>query len=332
MRMAEYIEAEMASPQAQTTRWELYRILAEPVRLRLLALAAAEELTIGELAELIDENQPNVSRHLAPLHQAGLVLVRKQGTRALVRIAEAAAADPVVADALTSGRALADADGSLARIGDVLRERDRVAQEFFAQRAATDDVDETNDATSAYVAALARLLPERKLAVDAGTGDGELLSVLAPAFERVIAVDRSEAQLDRARARVAKKKLTNVKLMKCELGAAELKSEVGDGADVVFASRLLHHAPRPVDLLKQLAKLTKKGGAVLVLDYARHDDEKMRDEADLWLGFEPAELRALAKDAGLEEAEVTKIPAAWCGKGKDSHLPWQVMTARKRNK
>lgn len=325
----------VAVPQAQTSRWELYRILGEPVRLRLLALASEEELTIGELAGLLDENQPNVSRHLAPLRQAGLVLVRKQGTRALVRIAEAAAADPVVADALASGRSLAEADGSLARIGDVLGERDRVAQEFFAQRGTTgngDDLGESNDATTAYVAALARLLPERKLAIDAGTGDGELLSVLAPAFERVIAVDRSEAQLDRARARVAKKKLANVKLMKCELGAAELKSEVGEGADVVFASRLLHHAPRPVDLLKQLAKLTKKGGAVLVLDYARHDDEKMRDEADLWLGFEPAELRALAKDAGLEEAEVTKIPAAWCGKGKDSHLPWQVMTARKRNK
>jgi ArsR family transcriptional regulator len=320
----------ISSPQAQTTRWELYRILAEPVRLRMLALAAEEELTIGELAGLLDENQPNVSRHLAPLRQAGLVLVRKQGTRALVRIAEAATADPVVADALASGRALAEADGSLARIGDVLRERDRLAQEFFAQRPPTDRLEDTPDATSAYVAALARLLPERKLAIDAGTGDGELLSVLAPAFERVIAVDRSEAQLVRARARVTKRKLTNVTLMKCELGAVELKSEVGEGADVVFASRLLHHAPRPLDLLRQLARLTRKGGAVLVLDYARHDDESMRDEADLWLGFEPAELRALAKDAGLEGAEVTKIPAAWCGKGKDSHLPWQVMTARKK--
>ena len=77
---------------------------------------------------------------------------------------------------------------------------------------------------------------------------------------------------------------------------------------------------------------------MLVLDYARHDDESMRDEADLWLGFEPEELRALAKDAELEDVEVVKLPAAWCGKGKDSHLPWQVMIARraqtkqKRNK
>jgi len=320
----------LAGPQAQTTRWELYRILAEPVRLRLLALAAEEELTIGELAELLDENQPNVSRHLAPLKQAGLVLVRRQGTRALVRMSEAAAADPVVADALASGRALAEADGSLAKIGHVLRERDRVAQEFFAQRPSNADVGERDDATTAYVAALARLLPHRALAVDAGTGDGALLDVLAPAFEHVIAVDRSEAQLDRARERVKRRKLSNVKLLKSELGAAELRAEVGEGADVVFASRLLHHAPRPVDLLRQLAKLARKGGAVLVLDYARHDDESMRDEADLWLGFEPAELRRLAKDAGLEDAEVVKIPAAWCGKGKDSHLPWQVMIGRKK--
>lgn len=313
---------------AQTTRWELYRILAEPVRLRLLALAAEEELSIGELAELVGESQPNVSRHLTPLRQAGLVLVRKQGTRALVRIAEAAAADPVVADALASGRALAEADGSLARIGDVLRERDRVAQEFFAQRAGA--VEDASDASIAYVAALARLLPERALAIDAGTGDGGLLEVLAPSFDRVIAVDRSDAQLERARGRVARRKLSNVKLMKCELGASELRREVGEGADVVFASRLLHHAPRPLDLLRQLASLARPGGAVLVLDYARHDDESMRDEADLWLGFDAAELRALAKDAGLDGAEVTKLPSAWCGKGKDSHLPWQVMTARKK--
>ncbi len=319
-----------AATQTPTTRWELYRILAEPVRLRLLALAAEEELTIGELAELMGENQPNVSRHLGPLKQAGLVLVRRQGTRALVRMSEAAAADPVVADALASGRVLAEADGSLAKIGDVLRERDRVAQEFFAQRGAAPEVAEASDATTAYVAALARLLPARRLAVDAGTGDGSLLVVLAPAFEHVIAVDRSDAQLERARTRVAKKKLSNVKLLKSELGAPELVREVGEGADVVFASRLLHHAPRPLDLLRQLARLTRSGGSVLVLDYARHDDESMRDEADLWLGFEASELRALAKDAGLEDAEVIKLPSAWCGKGKDSHLPWQVLIARKK--
>lgn len=316
---------------APHARWELYRVLSEPVRLRLLALAAEEELAIGELAGLLGESQPNASRHVAPLRQAGLVLVRREGTRSLVRLAEAAAADPVVADALASGRTLCEADGTLSKVAEVLRERDRVAREFFSQRAPSekDPSPDVADPSLAYVAALARLLPERRLAVDAGTGDGALLDVLAPAFEEVVAVDRSEAQLERARSRVARHALANVRLLKAELGAADLRAAVGEGADVVFASRLLHHAPRPVDLLRQLAQLAAKNGAVVVIDYGRHDDESMRAEADLWLGFEPAELRRLAKDAGLARAEVVKLPAAWCGKGKDAHLPWQVLIARR---
>lgn len=331
IRMCVYIEGVLDGAVASTTRWELYRVLAEPVRLRLLALAAEEELAIGELATLLAESQPNVSRHINPLKQAGLVLVRREGTRALVRIAEAATADPVVADALASGRALCDGDGSLGRLAEVLRERDRVAREFFAQagpNAKADDAQDAMDATAAYVAALARLLPSRALAVDAGTGDGGLLDVIAPAFDKVIAVDRSGAQLERARARVSRRGYTNVKLLKSELAAPELREAVGQGADVVFASRLLHHAPRPVDLVKQLALLARPGGAVLVVDYARHDDESMRDEADLWLGFEPAELKRFARDAGLESAEVVKLPSAFCGRGKDAHLPWQVMIAK----
>jgi DNA-binding transcriptional ArsR family regulator len=320
----------MDAAVGSTTRWELYRVLAEPVRLRLLALAAEEELAVGELAVLLSESQPNVSRHIAPLKAAGLLLARKQGTRALVRIAEAASADPVVADALASGRALCEGDGSLSRIADVLRERDRVAREFFAQTSSMKAVvvPERDDATAAYVAALARLLPRRELAVDAGTGDGGLLDVLAPAFECVVAVDRSEAQLDRARARVAARGYGNVKLLKSELGAAELREHVGEGADVVFASRLLHHVPRPVDLVRQLARLARPGAAVVVIDYERHDDESMRDEADLWLGFEPAELRRFASEAGLEDIDVVRLPSAWCGRGKDAHLPWQVLVAR----
>ncbi|HVH42686.1 MAG TPA: class I SAM-dependent methyltransferase [Labilithrix sp.] len=244
-------------------------------------------------------------------------------------MAEAASADPVVADALASGRALCEADGSLSRIADVIRERDRVAQEFFAQAQGKEAaVIEPADANAAYVAALARLLPARHLAVDAGTGDGALLDVLAPAFDRVVAVDRSEVQLDRARARVASRGYTNVRLLKSELNATELREHLGEGADVVFASRLLHHAPRPVDLVRQLARLARPGAAIVIIDYERHDDESMRDEADLWLGFEPAELRRFAVEAGLENADVIRLPSAWCGRGKDAHLPWQVLVAR----
>ena len=68
---------------------------------------------------------------------------------------------------------------------------------------------------------------------------------------------------------------------------------------------------------------------MVVIDYERHEDEALRaQQADLWLGFEPAELRRFAREAGLTDVRVSKIPTAWCGAGADRHVPWQVMTAR----
>ena len=311
-------------------RWELYRVLSEPVRLRLLALAAEEELAIGELAELLGESQPNVSRHAAPLRQAGLLAVRKQGTRTLVRTPEAACQDPVVHDALTNGRALCDSDGSLARVADVLRARDAVAREFFAQpRGEESTLAKPASELAAYLRALAPLLPARDLAIDAGTGEGGLLDVLAPTFDRVVAVDRSDAQLQRARERMALRGYDNVVFVEGELDGADLLGAVGEGGNAVFAARLLHHAPRPVHVVKQLAELCRVGGAVVVLDYVHHDDETMREQADLWLGFEPAELRRFARAAGLDQVQVSPIPASFNGRGTDAHLAWQVMVAHK---
>jgi DNA-binding transcriptional ArsR family regulator len=316
---------------AGTQRWELYRLLSEPVRLRLLALAAEEELAIGELAELLGESQPNVSRHAAPLKQAGLLTVRKQGQRALVKLGEGATRDAVVADAVASGRALCEADGSLARIADVIRARDAVAREFFAKVEPKSEaaVGAVPAELGAYLCALAPLLGRTELAIDAGTGDGGLLEILAPVFGRVIAVDRSEAQLALARARAMARRWSNVELVHGELdGDAVAKVVGGDRADAVFAVRLLHHAPRPVDFLRQLRPLLRPGGALVVLDYGHHDDESMRSQADLWLGFEPRELRALAGEAGFEDARVAPIPGVLTGRGIDAHLPWQAMVAR----
>ncbi len=305
-------------------------MLAEPARLRLLALAAEEELSIGELAELLNENQPNVSRYAGALRQAGLLLDRREGTRTLVRVSAQAARDAVVADALASGRALCEREGSLARIPDLLRAREAAAHEFFA-RPTKSKVDGPPSEMGAYLAALAPLLPRRALALDAGTGDGRLLEVLAPVYERVVAIDRSDAQLALARERVAARGFENVTLLRGELDAKELRRAVGSGADAVVASRVLHHAPQPAKVVGQLASLCAPGGALIVVDYARHDDESMRDQADAWLGFEPAELRRFARAAGLEDARVTAIPAPLCGNGPDKHLPWQVMVAKKSN-
>lgn len=311
------------------SRWELYRVLSEPLRLRLLALAAEEELSIGELAELLGESQPNVSRHTAALRQAGLLADRREGTRTLVHLPSDATRDAVVADALASGRSLSEKDGSLARVAAVVAAREAASREFFA-RPGKPRIDALPAEMAAYLAALAPLLPRRGLALDAGTGDGRLLDVLAPVYERVVAFDRSEAQLARARERVAARGYENVALVAGGLDSKELRKAVGSaGADAVFASRVLHHAPQPSRAVAQLASLCAAGGALVVLDYAKHEDESMRDQADVWLGFDPSELRRYARAAGLEDVRVTKIPPPYRGDGPDRHLPWQVLVASK---
>ncbi len=317
------------------SRWELYRLLGDPFRLRLLALTSEDELAVGELAELLGESQPNVSKHVAILKRAGLVSVRKQATRAFVRAA-AKSDDVVVDDAVAAGRAIISADGSLARVAEVVRARDAQAREFFAKGAARDDADPETlpPELPAYLSALAPLLPHRALAIEIGTGDGRLLDVLAPVFDRVIACDRSPAQLDRAARRVRARGYANVELIEGDLedAAARKKLKKAGGADVVFAARVLHHAPKPERTLKALAELARPSGVIVVIDYAAHDDEKMqRSQADLWLGFSEGDLRALVKSAGLLRPEVRAIPRPLValGRGPDAHLAWQVLVCRR---
>jgi ArsR family transcriptional regulator len=319
-----------ASP-TPSARWELYRLLAEPVRLRLLALAGEEELAVGELAELLSESQPNVSRHLAPLRQAGLLSERKQGTRVLVRLADLAERDPVVADALAAGTNLCNTDGSLARVAEVVRARDAQSRAFFAKQESAKGSVEIPAELPAYLGALAALLPHRHLAVDAGTGDGGLLEVLAPIFERVVAFDREPAQLARASARLDRHGHRNVELVEGDASSETVKKAVKKGADVVFAARFLHHAPKPNQAMRALADLCADGGALVVIDYARHEDEAMREQADLWLGFDAAELKRYARGAELEDVVIRPLPSP-LAKGPDSHLPWQVLIARKKRK
>ncbi len=321
----------LATASTEAPRWELYKLLAEPVRLRLMALCAEEELAIGELAELLDEGQPKVSRHVAALKRAGLVTVRKQGTRALARLSDGVVGDPVISDALGEGRALCETDGSLDRVADVVRAREAPAREFFAQPGGS-DADRLPSELPAYLTALSPLLSPRRLAVDAGTGDGSLLDVLAPIFDEVVGIDREEAQLARARARLRARGYDNVTLHRGDYDDGSLVSMVGErgGADVVFAARVLHHAPRPGRALSALTRLTRPGGAVVVIDYRAHDDEDLRDkQADQWLGFEADELRRFAAAAGLDEPVVTQIDASRCGDGPDGHLDWQVLVARR---
>jgi len=332
MRMGAYMK-EMVGAAAESPRWELYRLLGEPRRLRLLGLTSEDELSIGELAELTREAQPNVSKHLKLLREAGLVAVRRQGTRAFARLSPELNGDPVLADAVRSGRELCSRDGSLSRVAEVIRARDEHARAFFEQPPTEAPASGLGE-WSAYLTALRTLVPQRGLAVDVGTGDGALVELLAPLFDRVVAVDRSEERVKAAERRLASRKYQHVELIRAEYDDVAVASRVDalGFADAVFAVRLLHHAPKPEKVVSLLASFAKPGGKVVIIDYRAHEDETMRDHrADLWLGFEREELIGFAKSAGLIDPEVFTIPATRYGPGPDAHLQWQVLAARRGN-
>ena len=292
----------LAAPRA-----DLFRILGDEGRLRLLALCATEELTVGELATLLGESQPQITKKSQPLRDAGLLHTRRDGTRTLLRAQPTT--DAVVEAALIEGTALCTRDGSLARVAQIVAQREEHARQYF-DALAPDDAAQLGTAPGSelfgFLPMFAPLLPGRALAVDLGTGDGTFLPLLSPLFERVVAVDRSPARLARCAARIAALGLGNVRLREGGFDddalGSELNAEIGQrgGADVVLMARLLHHAARPDDAVVRAARLLRRGGALIVVDYLPHVDESMREQGDVWLGFEPARLRACLDGAGLE--------------------------------
>ena len=158
----------MLAPSPSPTSADLFRVLGDEDRLRLLALCAADELTVGELAELTEDSQPQVSRKCQPLRAAGLLRARKEGTRTLLSMGETELVDgegPVVAAALREGRRLCALDGSLSRVPLIVAAREESSKRFFEAPAPP-----TPEGTAptpggalplAFVGLLAPLLPGR---------------------------------------------------------------------------------------------------------------------------------------------------------------------------
>lgn len=284
----------------QAARADLFRLLGDEDRLRLLALCAEEELTVGELAVLLGESQPQVTKKSQALRDAGLIVARRDGTRTLLRAH--ATADVVVDAALTEGKSICARDGSLARVAHVVAQREEPSRRFFDAGPHAEPPPAPGAELLGLLPIFAPMLPGAALAVDVGTGDGPLLPLLSPLYDRVIAVDRSPARLARCAARIAALGLPNVRLREGDVDDADLAVEVSQrgGADLVLLARVLHHAARPDDAVVAAARLLRRGGHLIIVDYLPHADEAMREQGDVWLGFEPARLRACLVGADLE--------------------------------
>lgn len=65
-----------------------FRVLGDPIRLRILDLVADQERSVGELARLLREPQPKISNHLACLRWCGFVATRREHRTVYYRLAD----------------------------------------------------------------------------------------------------------------------------------------------------------------------------------------------------------------------------------------------------
>jgi SAM-dependent methyltransferase len=144
-------------------------------------------------------------------------------------------------------------------------------------------------------------------------------------------VDRSRGQLARVAQRVGARGFNHVSLFEGSYEDATLVERVdaAGGADLVFAGRALHHASRPAAAVRSLARLLKRGGHLVVLDYLPHELDTLREQGDVWLGFPDVDVRRFLGEAQLTVLAGIPIPAAFHPEGPDASLTWHAWVAHK---
>jgi len=282
------------------TALDIFRALADATRLRILALARTMELSVGELAQVLGQSQPRVSRHVKILADAGLVERRKEGSWVFVAKGDADRVAPVLAalDAWRDGDDWAEADA--ARLAAVRADRAAAANAWFQDHAGEwDAIRSLHIAESEVEAAMARVLGPTPIArlIDIGTGTGRMLELFAPQAKAALGIDRSSEMLRLARAKLAERGLDHAELRQADLYALPL----GDGAaDVAVFHHVLHFAQQPGAAIAEAARVLGPAGRLLIADFAPHDREELRaKEGHTRLGFSDDQIAGWLSAAGL---------------------------------
>jgi demethylmenaquinone methyltransferase/2-methoxy-6-polyprenyl-1,4-benzoquinol methylase/ArsR family transcriptional regulator len=299
----------------------------EITRLRLLCLLAEAELTVSELVAILGQSQPRVSRHLKLLTEAGLAERRREGAWAFFRLGEAGPGVALARDIVTR---LDHADPLIvadrARLEMTRESRRRQAAAYFAQMAEDWDRIRAMHAPEERVeAALRALVGEKPIGalLDLGTGTGRMLELFAPLAQRAIGVDQSTAMLALARSRLDQAGLRNVQLRQGDIYAPPVER---NAYDLAIIHQVLHFLDEPARALAEAARALRPGGRLVVVDFAAHEEEVVRqDFAHRRLGFASEEVEAYLAEAGLDVTQKRDIPP---GAGEAGKLTVAIWLAR----
>jgi ArsR family transcriptional regulator len=297
----------------------LLRALSEPTRLRIMRLLAHMELAVGELAQVLGQSQPRVSRHIRILCDAGLAERRKEGSWVFLRAAVNERSAPPMGAAAAALLTIAERDDPTfaARCAEDRRHlaairaaREASAEAYFARHAKEwDTLRLLHGADEPVEAALMKALdggtPGQLL--DIGTGTGRMAELLADRASHVTALDKSPEMLRIARARLQSFPAGKIDLVQGDFTALPF---AGARFDTVLFHQVLHYAQEPETVLAEAARVTREGGRIAVVDLAAHDREELRERhAHARLGFSDEQMLVLLTDAGFEP----EVPAALPG-------------------
>src|SRR5690606_38223545 len=280
----------------------------DSLRLNVLRALASDSFGVLELAQIFATGQSGISHHLKVLTQAGLLATRREGNAIFYRRAlpqSDSLGGTLHAALLEEVDQLQLPEDVQARISAVHAQRSAASEDFFARMAgsfqARQDLiaglPQYRDSVLALLDALN--LGTSATALEVGPGDGSFLPELARRFAHVVALDNSPAMLELAHKRCEQEGLGNV-----ELKLADALQDDCPPADCVVLNMVLHHLAAPGEAMKELARLVKTGGSLLITELCSHDQSWAREACgDLWLGFEQADLAHWADAAGLTPGE-----------------------------
>src|SRR5437588_6351660 len=283
------------------------RALADPTRLRIMALLEKGDLSVNELQEITRMGQARISTHLGLLQDAGLLQSRREGKRTFYKINHDA--DTVGSEfirlAVRGAKETHEHAADQLNLKRILARRNEQAQVFFNQVAGRfDRVYGPGRSWQAFGHLLLRVLPPLTVA-DLGAGEGLLSELLARRCKKVIAVDNSEKIVAFG---AAKAKKNNLKNLEFRLGNLQNPPIEAESVDLVVLSQALHHAEEPAKAIAGTHKILKAGGQLLILDLARHNFQKARElYGDRWLGFAESDLHRWLEEAGFKKIEINIV-------------------------
>jgi ubiquinone/menaquinone biosynthesis C-methylase UbiE len=302
----------------------MLRAAGDPTRLRLLLLLRQAELTVSELIEIVGQSQPRVSRHLKLLGEAGLLERFKEGSWVFYRAADRGkGAELGAALASLAEPTLSQTD--TARLGAVRQARAAAAAAYFKANAPEWERIRALHAPEKDVeAAILKRMTARPIQnfLDAGTGTGRMLELLAPHANRAVGVDVSPEMLAIARDRLLRENVHNAQVRLADIYRLPFTT---DRFDAVLFHQVLHYLDDPGAAVAEVARVMAPGARLLIADFAPHQLEFLRDDyAHRRLGFSDREVEGWFAGAGLKTGDSETIAPATASAEKLTVKLWMA--------